>query len=296
MNKYLSILLLIFISGCAGTTQVNPTQAPAAVASPTAVPAATKAPASSSAASSSSALKPTSPPAPTATVKAATPKPTDVGIAVLNVKQEKQADGSIRTSANLSTQDNLGLGQIDLAYPDTMKLGDSTSIRLRLSPAQQLAALTPVAAPGKTPDLPSVVYKIGGNIQLYPIMYAQLRAVAFDIDQKQAMGRIVESSKSVEWIWAIKPTVAGRHDLVVELSIPIILNGVASELSTHVLQDLALTILVNAPTPPTAVPTPPLSERLIDSVVGNTGAIIAALIGVIGTLIGGILALRRKSG
>jgi len=199
------------------------------------------------------------------------------------------------TTANISTKDNLGIGQVDLAYPDTMKLGDSTSIRLRLSPAQQLASLTPVPAPGKTPNLPNVVYNFGGNIQLYPIMYAQLRAVSFDIDQRGATSRIVESGKSVEWIWAVKPTAPGRQELVIELSIPIIINGVRSELSTHVLSDLSLAIQVNAPPPPTPVPTPTLSDRIMDSMVNNTGAIVVALIGVLGTIIGGIIALRKRS-
>lgn len=288
MNKYLSFLLMIFISGCASSSTTASTAAPAARTS-TAVPAA------SSAASSSAAPKPTSPAAPTSAIKAATPQPTSPAIAVLNVKQEKQADGSIRTTANVSTQDNLGLGQIDLAYPDAMKLGDSTSIRLRLSPAEQLASLTPIPAPGKTPDTPNVVYQLKGNIQLYPIMYAQLRAVSFDIDQKQPTSRIIESGKSAEWIWAVKPVAPGRHELVIELSIPIILNGVKSELSTHVLSDLTLAIQVNAPPAPTVIPTPVLADRILDSMVNNAGAIVAATIGVVGTLIGGFFALRKKS-
>jgi hypothetical protein len=223
----------------------------------------------------------------------AKPQPTGPALTVLNIKQEKQADGSIRTTANVSTQESLGVGQVELAYPEAMQFGDSTSMRLRLSQGLQLAALTPVAAPARSTDTPGLAYQLGGNVQLYPIMLAQLRATAFDIDPKQVLTRIIQSGKTAEWVWVIKPTMAGRHELLIELSIPIIINGVAAEMSTHVLQDLTVTIQVNAPIP-TAVPTVPLSQRITDSMVNNAGAIVAALIGIIGTILAGIFALANR--
>ncbi len=235
---------------------------------------------------------------------AATPAATPAGIAVLNITEQKMPDGSIRTTANVAAPDNLGLGQMELAYPETMSLGDSATVALKLSPAAQLVSLTPVAAPGKTPDVPAFVYKFSGNVQLYPLMDAELRALGFEIDQRGPIRRIVESSKPVEWRWLVRPLAAGKQELVVELSIPVIVNGVTSELSTHVLQDLRLTIQVNAlaatapSPPPAATPAKSLVERVTDSMVDNAGALTAALIGVCGTLLtvlGSVVAFIMKA-
>ena len=268
MKKFLGLLLLFFISACAGSSS---TPAPVPATTPTRIAA------------------PTS--APQVTAK---PQPTTPALAVSNAKQQKQPDGSSLTTANISTQDSIGVGQIDIANPTEMKLGDSASIRLRLSPTLQLASLTSNAAPAKTPDLPSVVYRVSGSVQLYPIMMAQLRGTTFDIDQKQPVSRLIESNKPVEWIWVVKPTTAGQQELVIELSIPILVNGVDTQMNTNVLQDLAVSIQVNAPPPP---PTPEVTQRIMDSMVNNAGAIIVAIIGVLGTIIGGIIALanRKKS-
>jgi hypothetical protein len=287
------MFLTIFLAACAA-----PAPAPTAVLKPTSAPALkpTEAP------------KPTSAPVPTKasigpTGKTTAPAPTPQPIALQNVKKDKQADGSILTTANVTAPENLGLGQMELASPDTMLLSETRTIRLRLSPAQQLVSLTPVAAPGKTPEIPSFVYRFSGNVQLYPVMFAELRGLTFDMDQKGPVRRIVESNKPVEWVWVVRPLAAGRQELTVELSIPMIVNGVNTEMSTHVLQDLTVAIQVAAEptpqTPQTPTQTPPpksIAERIADSMIQNFGALLAAVIGVVGTLIGGIFALlRRKS-
>ena len=79
-----------------------------------------------------------------------------------------------------------------------------------------------------------------------------------------------------------------------------IVNGVNTEMSTHVLQDLTIAIQVAAqPTlpAPTQLPAPgSITDRIGDSMIENSGTLLAATIGVIGTLLGGLFALlRRKS-
>jgi hypothetical protein len=217
---------------------------------------------------------------------------------VQNVKKGKQPDGSNLTTANITAPDNLGVGQIELGSPDAMLLSETRTIRLRLSPALQLVALTPVAAPGKTPDIPNFMYRFSGNVQLYPIMYAELRALTFEIDQKGPVRRIVESNKPVEWVWVVRPLAAGRQELTIELSIPMIVNGVNTEMSTHVLQDLTVALQVAAqPTMPAPLPTATpksVGDRIGDSMVEHSGALLASIIGVVGALIGGIFALLRR--
>ncbi len=281
------VLLMIFLTACAPAPA--PTQAPAA---PTSAPVA---------APTAAAPKPTSAPAPTKApigpaVKTTASAPTPQAMTVQNVKQAKQPDGNVLTTANITAPENLGIGQTELAAPDAMMLSETRTIRLRLSPAPQLVALTPVAAPGKTPDLPNFVYRFSGNVQLYPVMFAELRALTFDMDQKGPVRRIVESNKPVEWAWVVRPLAAGRQELTVELTIPMIVNGVNTEMSTHVLQDLTVAIQVAAqPTAPTQTPRS-AADRIADSMIENSGALLAALIGVVGAILGGIFALlRRKS-
>jgi hypothetical protein len=293
-NSIVIICLAIFLVACAAPA---PTPAPTkALAAPTSAPVA---------APTSAAPKPTSaPPPPKApigpTVKPAAVAPTPQAMVVRNVKQAKQPDGSILTTANITAPENLGIGQTELAAPDAMLFGETRTIRLRLSPAPQLVALTPVAAPGKTPDVPNFVYRFSGNVQLYPVMFAELRALTFDMDQKGPVPRIVESNKPVEWAWVVRPLAAGRQELTVELTIPMIVNGVNTEMSTHVLQDLTVAIQVAAqPTVPAPTQTPAprsITDRISDSMVENSGRLLAAIIGVVGAIIGGIFALlRRKS-
>ncbi|CAG0942453.1 hypothetical protein ANRL1_00947 [Anaerolineae bacterium] len=263
-NLILLGLLAISLSACALATAV-PTQAPHPTLPPSGPSAATIIAASTAVATK--ALPPNS------------------GITVKDVQQVTKSDGTVSKTANVATQDNLGLGQLEMTYPDTMLLSDTRRIILRITPAQQLASLTPVAAPSKTPGTPTVVYFFSGNLQLYPVMIAQLRTLAFDVDLPGHVSRTLDGTKQVTWEWIVKPRLTGRHDLSVEISIPVVRGGVATEITTDVLQNVPLTIQVNAPPAPTPT-TVPLATRIGDSLINNAGAIIVALIGLIGTVIG----------
>ena len=252
------VLLTVFLSACAAAPTPAPSTAPPSTA-PTSVPLPTKA----------APVRPSNPP-----------------ITFVNIQQARQPDGSVKTTAGVTASDNLGLGQMEVASPDTMLMGETRAIRLRVSPAAQLASSTPVASPGKTPDLPKFVYKFGGNIELYAIMIAELRTLAFDVDKKGPIRREVAPTIPVTWDWIISPRSPGRQQLAIEISIPAVIGGVDSELTT--LQDVPIEIVVQAPTP-----TPvPLADRLGESIASNSGAILVALIGLIGTLVGILFKVR----
>jgi len=250
-----AILLAVFLSACAAPA---PTPAP-----PTAPPV---------------APLPTKAPAP--------PGPTRAPITVVDIQQSKQPDGSIKTTANVTAEDNLGIGQMEVASPDTMLMGETRTIRLRISPSTALASSTPVAAPGKTPDLPNFVYRFSGNVQLYPVMIAELRTLAFEVDKPGPIRRGITPNIPATWDWIIGPRSPGRQELAIEISIPAVVNGVDSELTT--LQDVPIAIVVQSPTPtPVSVAT-----RLGESITNNASAIVVALIGLIGTLIGILVKMK----
>ncbi|MDE3091566.1 MAG: hypothetical protein KGJ80_19525, partial [Chloroflexota bacterium] len=253
MKKLFAIIVFVaLLPACA------PAPTPAAI---TAVPSATAA-----------QPQPTASPAKSPAARQ-TPAPTPNRLTVVDITKSKQPDGSIRTTAQVNVAETLGLGQMEIASPDTMLMGETRTIRLKLSPAQQLASITPVAAPGKTPDLPQFVYKFGGNIQLYPVMFAELRTLSFDVDLKGPIRRDVNPNVPAFWDWIVSPRAPGQQALAIELAVPAVVNGVGSELSTSVLQDLPIVIVVQA-----ATPTPvPLSDRIGESIANNTGAIVVAL-------------------
>ncbi|MBI5305567.1 MAG: hypothetical protein HY868_25785 [Chloroflexi bacterium] len=260
MKKYFLLgLVLTLLTACTSTTT-----SPTAASSPKA---------------------PVSLPTPTAARQPTKALPTGSGIVVRNLQQATQSDGSTRVTANVITQENLGLGQIDLAYSETMLLSDTQRVRLRIAPAQQLVSLTPIPQPTGTPGPTTFVYRFSGNVQLYPVMIAQLRALAFEIDQPGAIRRTLDGTKEIVWDWIVRPKFAGRQDLSLEISIPIIRDGATTEISTDVLQNVPLTIIVKAPDAPTPTPVSP-GARIVESLLDNSGAILVAVIGLIGTIIG----------
>lgn len=277
----LSAILAILVSGCA----------PA----PTPVPQPTKLPASPTTAGPA-VTTPTS--LPTRTVTLQTPPPNSITLS--NVETSRQPNGDIRTTAKASTQDNLGLGQIEISSPERMTLGDTATIRLRISPATQLTSSTPFPAPtAQTPNLPNFVYQFGGNVQLYPLMIAELRAITFTTSPPGPQRRAVQSTTPVEWSWLARSQAAGRQDLDIELAIPAVVNGTVSEISTDVLQNLPVTIQVDTPVTPTPVvrasPTPDAFwSGVAKSIADNTGPIIIALIGLAGTVIGILVTTRSE--
>ncbi len=264
--KTIALLLLssICLTACAAAV---PTSAPTPVTVPTRPPSIAPTP---------SAMPP------------GTAAPTRPAIKVADMQQSVQPDGTVNTKANV-TAEGLGLGQIEVSSPEKMFLNETATVSLRLAGAQQIVATTPIAVPAKTPDLPGFVYRFTGNIQLYPVMFAELRALRFDTSPTGPQKRSIDAtSTTAVWHWLVSPKAAGRQDLSIELAIPAIVSGSASELSTNVLQNLPIFIQVQTPEPTPA----PLTNRLLDSIVNNSGAIIVALIGLIGTLVGILVKLR----
>ncbi len=202
-------------------------------------------------------------------------------LTVQNQKTESTAGGN-RASGEIVTDEKLSVGQMDVAYPDKMQLGESRAVVLRVAPSGQLLSLRTGAAPGsaKASNLPDTVFKYTTKIDIYPVMLAELRAVNFDIDLKGPQRRDLRATDAVTWTWVISPRVAGAQTLSLEIAIPAVIGGNTAELS--VLQSIPLSVQVDAPKP-----TPvPLGDQIAKSIADNAGAIIVALIGLLGTMLG----------
>lgn len=273
----LFLIAALVLSACGLTTAaVTATPQPS---QPTAAPALTTAP------------QPTTPPTAAPPTLGTTPvgagTPTAAPIAILDLTQRIAPDGSIMTSAQLSTG-GLGLGALELAYPASMGLSDTRRVELTIQPSQQLAALTPLAPKTPLPNAAQLL-RVNDSVQMYPLMYAELRCLGFDIDPSGRQLQVVTSNKPALWAWTIHPRQAGNYEFSLEISIPVIVKGNEQTASTTPLKNLPFTVQVNAPVTTTVAPTPApnLFTKIGDNIAANFTQVLIALIsssGVLGIL------------
>lgn len=236
----------------------------------------------------------------TVTAPTGTNESSPVEIAVLNVNSEIQADGTIQNTASLSISP-LGLGTLHLTSPSVIKFGESSVIRLTITPDSVLANLPRVTAPAVSTNAPEYVLEFSDSLQIYPVMIAELRGVNFDIESDNRPEKPVISTMPVEWIWNVTPLSAGKQTLILAISVPVIIDQTRDVVSAQTLKNIPIEIQVEVtptsipsktPKPtqtpvPTFTPTPlPPIARIGEKIVENVTTIIVAVIGLIGVLAG----------
>ena len=247
-----------------------------------------------------------------------------VRLAVLNIISEQLSDGTFKNTAELSISP-LGIGSFELANPSKMKFGESKIVRLVIDPNPVLIRPTPYVTltplPLATGQSSLMFYafertrvsaemtrnsnslvKINNEVQIYPVMRAELTGINFEIMSDGFPEKPVISSSSIEWLWTITPKSGGSQSLVLQISIPIIV--VTDIRSIKPLASIPFEVVVeggpalqpsstitasptstSSPTP-TLTPTPlPLIVRVGENLVTNSSVLLIAMIGLIGVLI-----------
>ena len=208
-----------------------------------------------------------------------------VEIAVLNVKSETQSDGNVYTTADLSISP-LGLGSLDFTSPTTMRLGESGLVRLVIIPDSALtglplATITPLSANDS-----GAVLQFSDQLQIYPVMRAELNGANFEIVSDGYLEKPVTSTDMVEWVWSVTPKKIGRQSLVLIISVPVIIDQARDILSVRPLKSIPIEIVVegtptlelsDTPVPAPATPVP-ISDRIRDQLIENTSSIFAAIL------------------
>ena len=205
-----------------------------------------------------------SPPTPTQS------PPSKDTLAYAVIRTETESDGTTQDIVDLSIN-SVGLGKLLLTSPKEMKLGDTGIVRLSITP-DSAVGFPPIASiPTQNTDSALPAFQFTDRIDIFPIMQADLTGAGFEIMSNGSPEKVILSNKVTEWVWTIKPQDEGTHVLLIQISIPVIIDGYQKDLDTP-LKNIPVEIKV----------TKSLSRKIDDS----TPYLVPSLIGFIGVLLG----------
>lgn len=214
------------------------------------------------------------------------PTPTIGAIRVLDISTEELAGGVMKENAKLSAGP-FSIGTMDLVYPTSISLTDSKRVGLTIIPDVKLSSSAPVPVRTPFPNAPPFLFHYNDTIEIFPLMAAELQGKVFDIDPEGKRDKVIISSTTVEWVWVLHPRQEGKHDLNLEISIPVMINESTRSLSTRSLRNVPFTIevLTNRAATGTSLQTEiPWYTRILDSVIANFYVICATIITAMATL------------
>jgi hypothetical protein len=178
-----------------------------------------------------------------------------------------------------------------LTAPPKIKLGESSTISLSITPDSALVDLPKVTVATVSASEPGYVLEFSDQLQIYPVMIAELKGVNFDIVSDGNSERPVTSSRPVEWIWNVTPTSGGKQSLILVISIPVILDQAKNIVSAQALKNIPIEIEVEG------VPTPsplPANKRIQEQLIDNSTEIIVGILSLIGALVGAYVAYQNN--
>jgi hypothetical protein len=112
---------------------------------------------------------------------------------------------------------SLSTGSIAFNAPEKMKLGDTTTIQLLLSPRETIDQLRQkLDAAGK---------KLGGAVLVADVMQATLYGRGFDVHPLAPERQAVSESAQTEWRWDITAKEPGEQELRLTISVVITVKG-----------------------------------------------------------------------
>lgn len=136
------------------------------------------------------------------------------------------------------------LGQISIKYPKQMSIDDSAEILLRLFPSQDIANNVTLTY-GST-GIPTLYYEVTDTVRLYPVMFAELKAVNFRISGNVNDYRALSMESANDWNWLISPLNPGTQMVSIQLSTPVQVHGYEKQVAQAV-YNRSFNILVGKP-------------------------------------------------
>jgi hypothetical protein len=203
-----------------------------------------------------------------------------VEIAALNVRSEVQSDGSIKKTADLSMT-AVDLGSLQITSPAIIKLGESSVIRVTITPASALLDLPRVAVPTLEAKDLGYVFEFSDQLHIDPALIADLKGVNFDIVSDGYTEQPVTSLSPVTWIWNVTPKSGGKQILVLLIAVPVLIDRTGNRPSAQLLRRVPIEIEMEA-----GATSIPLNLRIREQLIENVTAIVVAVLSLIGALAG----------
>ncbi|HNA90365.1 MAG TPA: hypothetical protein PK989_13715 [Anaerolineales bacterium] len=196
----------------------------------------------------------------------------------------------------------MGTAEYELTTPKVLQIGQESFIKLVLVPDT-----LPVAKNKISQDFEKdLIQSFQGNIAIYPHLKAEVHAgSAFSIISPLKPDQIITMNYPSKWIWYITALKAGEHKVSVNISVPVLDGETTVE---YPLESIDVTINIPMPTPtptvtftpvstltpiPTLTSTPSIGEQLSGSAVEITLAIITVSGSIIVAIIG-FLAIQQN--
>lgn len=201
-------------------------------------------------------------------------------LASLKITSQLQEDGNTINLASLSLN-SLGIGTLQLETPDEMDIHETSMVKLSLGLTDEFTSLPSEPAADTDSDLPPEVLKYTDQIDIYPVMSAELIGSGFEISSNDSSQKVILSNAPVEWMWSIRPKDAGSHSLTIVISIPVVIDEQRNILSTHVLQNIPVVIEV--------------TETFGSKLAGALPWLIPVLVSILGGLISLFITRDRRS-
>ena len=199
-------------------------------------------------------------------------------MAILKIASLTNPDGTSTNTASLSIN-SLGIGTLELDSPEELDIHDTATVTLRLALGDEFASL-PEAPDPDNGELPADALRFTDQIDIYPVMNAELVGSGFEITAGGSEQKVILSNTPVEWMWSIKAKDTGTHSLRMVISIPVIVDEERDILSTHTLHSIPVKIEV--------------TETFGSKLARAMPWLIPALVTAIGGIIGFMLSARRK--
>lgn len=156
--------------------------------------------------------------------------------------------------------------------------------------------------PTTTTLTPEPLLHLNDDIELYPIMRAELVGANFDISSDGQPEKSITGEFETVWTWTVSPRSRGEQTLALIVSIPVRIAD-ASETSRSAMTlksiDIPITVRTDAtPTPlPTEIPspTPTFGQKIRENVTSNFTVLLgAALTAILGSIAGWVALARYR--
>ena len=138
----------------------------------------------------------------------------------------------------------INLGEVIIQYPGIMAVNKSGLIAVSIIPTQNKPTITTLSDNSIQP--PNTYNLLSDPIDLYPIMNAKLLTANFVISSQDNGLNEEAGTNGALWEWIVSPQASGKQLLIVEIDVPIQIQGLEGQ-GAHAVYSKSLMVSVGKP-------------------------------------------------